>query len=242
MQGGNLAYKIYYTRRFKMKQSYIEEYIQLSLKEMKKDLLGTQILVGLFGALTLLGTIDYPHLRNILAISLLVYLGVGWIMSRNMASYQKIYFLYSGIGFVGASVFYFIEMILLLGEMFHLNPVSLLIAYGAGYFFTLATVSGYQIWALRRGHFTKEYKKAHAKMDTFLLSVMSIIPGSMLIVTFLMKCIFGADLFNKGMLAVASSLSFIILFLAIPYFYKYYLIKKYQVRVERVSSDESVGR
>jgi len=163
-------------------------------------------------------------------------------MSRNMASYQKSYFLYSGIGLVGASVFYFIEMTLFLQKMLHLDQIAVFIAYGIGYIFTLAAVSGYQMWALRRGHFTEEYKKAHAEMNAFLLGVVSIIPGSMLIVNFVLKYIFGAELFNKGILFVASFSPFFFLLLAIPYFYKYYLIKKYQVRVERVSSDESVGR
>jgi len=225
-----------------MKQAYIEEYIQLSSEKMKKNFFSVPLVVGVFGALTLLGFIDYPRLRNIFAISLLLYFFGGWVMSKSKANYSKKIFLYSGIGFLWVSVFDLIKMTLHLEKMMHLDQVKVLIAYGVGYIFILTVVSGYQMWALQRGRFTEAYKKKHAKMDAVLLGVMSIIPGAMLIVNSVLKYIFGAEVFYQGLTFAASFIPFLLLYLAIPDFYIYYLIKKYHVQVERVSSDESVGR
>ena len=225
-----------------MKQDYIEEYIQLSSEKMKKNFFSVRFLVVGFGILILIGFIDYHWLRVAFTVSILFFCLCGWFMSKNMKNYQKSYFLYSGIGLLWMSVFCFIEMTLHLKKMLHLDQIDVLIAYGLGYLFTVVAVSGYQIWALRRGRFTEAYKKKHAKIDAFLLGMVSIIPGSMLIVNSVLKYIFGVELFNKGLTFVVSFLPFLILFLAIPFFHKYYLIKKYHVQVERVSSDESIGR
>jgi len=227
---------------FSMKRDYIEEYIQLSPEEMKKKFFAVRLLVVGWGVLTLLGFIDYHRLRAIFAISLMAFFLCGWFMSKNMANCPKNYFLYSGIGFLWVSVFDLIKMTLHLEKMMQLNQVKVLIAYGIGYLFTLVAVSGYQMWALQQGRFTEVYKKKHAKMDAFLLGVMSIIPGAMLIVNSVLKYIFGAEIFYQGLTFAVSFIPFLLLYMAIPFFYKYYLIKKYQVRVERVSSDESVGR
>jgi len=224
-----------------MQQKFIEEFICFCPDEFKKVFKATQMSIYLFGALVLIGI--KPHwFQFYVVISGFILLVWGKIAIKNMAQYQKIHFLYCGSVFFILSTFFFLDIIFSFQRMFHFDPFKLIIAYGIGYIFTLVVGCVYYMWALRRGHFTEVYKKKHMGRNAFFLGLASIVPGGMLIINSMMKYIFGADLFYKGIAFVASSMSFLLLYLSVPFFYKYYLMKKYQGSMDRLPLDKNAGR
>jgi hypothetical protein len=222
-----------------MQQKFIEEFICFCPEEFKKVFKAIQMCIYVCGALVLLGI--KPHWFQLyVVISGFILLVWGKIVIKNMVKYQTIHFLYCGIVLFILSTFFCLDIIVGFQRMYNLDPLKLLITYGIGYLFILVVGIIYYMWALRRGHFTGTYKDKHTKRNAFFTGLAACVPGGMLIVNVMIKSIFGANLFYKGTAIVSSVSPFVFLYVSILYFYKYYLMKKYQVNVEPDCPDKKV--